>query len=173
MNKLGFISSCFTMVLLFLRFIPLGIYFGSQTNPWLGLNYHLEISIQLFNYNGQEIFLWGIFSDNSIKLWMDMHLLAFIFLSCIAFLSIIISFIGCLKEDEAGKKLIKANFYCLFAVVLFLIIGLPIYSDEILGAQLDYLDIFYYIDYGFYLILANLVIALIAIFAHPVVSYEM
>ncbi|MFO8019585.1 MAG: hypothetical protein R6U96_13240 [Promethearchaeia archaeon] len=173
MNKFGFISSFLTTVLLFLRFIPLGIYFGSDTYPWLGFNSHLEIPIQLFKIEGQDIFLWGIFSNNSVNLWFNINYLAFTFLSCLALAAILLSFIGCLKESETGKKLIKANFYCLFVIVIFLLVGIPIYSKEILGGQLGYLDIFNYIDYGFYIILANLIVALVAIYTHPVISYEM
>ncbi|MGV9198468.1 MAG: hypothetical protein ACOC44_17215 [Promethearchaeia archaeon] len=161
------------MVLLFLRFIPLGIYFGSEANPWLGFNYHLEIPVQIFTCKGQNIFLWGIFSDNTIMFWFDIDILTFGFLSCLALAAVLFSFIGCFKENEVGKKLITANFYCLLAIVIFLVIGIPIYSEKILGTQLEGLDIFLYLDYGFFIILINLIIALIAIYGHPVVSYEM
>ena len=80
----------------------------------------------------------------------------------------ILSLIGCTKDNSSGKRLIAINFYALLAISLFIIIGIPIYSQELIGTELNFLDIFFRLNFGFYFLIADLVIAAIAYGNHPI-----
>jgi len=179
MNKFGFISCVITWVLFLLQFIPLGIvigvegptslwfgqYFNIINNPWMSSS--AQIPLELFNYGNQQVFLWGVIQGGSIILWHEIHLFGFIMLFSLSLLTGILSLIGCGKNNQGGKKLIAINFYILLVIFLFVIIGIPIFSQELLGAAFEFLDIFFILNYGFYILLLDLIVAAIAYGNHP------
>ena len=180
MNKFGFLSSILTFVLFLCMFIPLGLEIGVEgtisvwlgkifditTNPWIGA--HVHIPIELINYGNQQVFLWGIVQGGNIYLWYEIHILGFILLFCLSLVSAVLALVGSVKESLGGKKLIAFNSYAILTIFLFVIIGIPIYSKEILGSSMNFLDIFFLLNFGFYLLLIDLICALIAYPIHPV-----
>lgn len=179
MNKFGFISSIFSLILFFLQFIPLGLYYGEETltnswlavylgiegNPWLA--FHTKIPIELFNYEGKKLYVWGMISNGKLHIWYEIDLLTFFMLFVLTFLAGFLALIGCAEENKQGKKLMNINFLALLTVFLYSIIGIPVYSKTILDHQLGFMDIFFYLNFGFYMLLFDLILALIARFKHP------
>lgn len=180
MNKFGFISSILTWILLLMQFIPLGIiigvegptsfwfgqYFNILNNPWMSSS--AQIPLEIFNYGNQQVFLWGIVQEESIKLWYEIDVLGLLIVLLPSLLAGTLSLIGCAKENQGGKKLIAFNFYALLIVIVFIIIGLPLYSQELLGGWFEILDLFFVLNYGFYILLLDLILAAIAYGTHPV-----
>ena len=72
------------------------------------------------------------------------------------------------REDQTGKKLMNANFIILLVIFLYTITGIPIYSEEIFGNKFGYFEIFFYLKYGFYILLINIIIAGIGYFTHTI-----
>ena len=166
MNKFGFISGLLSAVLIFLPFIPVGIYFGTETNPWLGFNYYIQFPISIVRFGNMEIFLWGFLIDSSINLWFLVNIVSFIFLTIPGVLTVIFSFIGSFKEDDLGKRFI------LF-MILYTLIGFTIYSNEIFGIGFAIGEIFNYLDYGFFILILNFIISVIAYITHPVIEVNL
>lgn len=165
MNKYGFISLILTLVLFFLQFIPLGIYFQFE-NPFI--NCYERIPIQLITYQDNQLFIWGIVTDGVFQNWFEVNVLTGIFFLVILPLAGILTIFGFWKENQTGKKLMSVNFIGLLLVLLYSIIGIPIYSEEILGVQFGYYDIFLYINYGYFILLVNLIFATIGYIKHPI-----
>jgi len=184
MNKFGFISAFLTLVLFLFQYIPLGLYFGSEgpiytwlseffgfsTNSWI--NSFVQISIEIFSYQGKQIFLFGMSTNGTLQLWFDIHFLTFLILFIITPLTILLAFIGCAKENTSGKKLINTNFFLVLLIFLYCIIGIPIYTKEILGIQFGFMEIFFYLHFGFYILLIDLIMAAIAKSKHPLQDKE-
>lgn len=168
MNKFGFISFLLSLFLLIFPYLPLGLYFGSETNPWLGIHSYVKVPVHLLDFQGQRLFPFGIITDTGLEFWFQVNFLAFFFLFILLILSVFFSGIGFLMENERGKRLIHFNFFALLFIILFFLIGISIYSEQILGNQFIFFDIFRYIYFGFYILLGNLTIALIAYLKHPI-----
>ena len=180
MNKFGFLSSILTWVLFLLQFIPLGLIIGVEgpTSFWFGQYFNInnntwmsssvQIPLELFNYGNQQVFLWGIIQGGNISLWYEVHIIGFVMLFSLLLITGILSLIGCAKDSQTGKKLIAFNFFVLLAIILFVIIGIPIYSQELLGAKLEFLDVFFSFNFGFYILLIDFVLAAIAYGNHPI-----
>jgi hypothetical protein len=111
--------------------------------------------------------MWGINGGGGVLHWFAIHSLTGIFFMVLLPLSGILTIFGFWKEDQTGKKLMNANFILLLVIMLYSIIGIQIYSEEIIGVQFGYFDIFLYLDYGFYLLLLNVIIAAISFWKHP------
>ena len=165
MNKFGFLSLILTFVLFFLQFIPLGVYFQFE-NPFV--NSHVRIPIQLFTFQDNELFIWGMVPNGVFQNWFEVNILTGIFFLVLLPLAGILTIFGFWKENKTGKKLMNANFILLLVILLYSIIGIPIYSEEILGVQFNYFDIFSHLNYGFFILLINLILALIANIKHPI-----
>ncbi len=165
MNKYGFLSLILTFVLFFLQFIPIGFYFQFE-NPVV--NSYTRIPIQLFTYEEIQIFFWGIISNGTFRLWFDVNFLTGIFFLIFTPLAALFNLFGFWKENTTGKRLMNLNFVLLLTILLYSIIGIPIYSQEILGYQLGYFDIFFYLNYGFFILLINVIIAGIGYIKHPI-----
>ncbi len=165
MNKYAFLSLILTLVLFFLQFIPIGIYF-QLNNPLV--NSYTRIPIQLFTYEEIQIFFWGILSNGTFRLWFDVNFLTGIFFLIFTPIAAISNLFGFWRENKTGKRLVNANFVLLLIVLLYSIIGIPVYSDEIIGIQFEYFDIFYYLNYGFFILLINVIIAGIGYIKHPI-----
>jgi len=180
MNKLGFISGIITSMLVFLQFIPLGIYFGIEGSfsnwivAYLGIQNPLfdaysTLPLNLFTYESQSIFLWGMIINGNLYSWLEINILSFICLTVLSLICVILSFIGCVKRNKTGKRLLNLNLVVLIFIIIYSIIGIPIYSQELLGVQFGYFDIFLYLNYGFYIIIINLIIASFAYIKHPTI----
>ena len=166
MNKYGFLSLILTIVLFILQFIPVGFFFQFE-NPIV--NTYIKIPIQLFTYQDKQLFLLGVETNGSFQFWFEINFLTGIFLTILAPLAIFLNLFGFWRENKTGKKLMNANFVLLLAILLYSIIGIPVYSEEILGVdQFGYFDIFYYLNYGFFILLINVVIAGIGFGKHPI-----
>ena len=76
MNKFGFLSLILTFVLFFLQFIPLGVYFQFE-NPFV--NSHVRIPIQLFTFQDNELFIWGMVTNGVFQDWFEVNILTGIF----------------------------------------------------------------------------------------------
>ncbi|MFX1589977.1 MAG: hypothetical protein ACFFC1_17680 [Promethearchaeota archaeon] len=178
MNKFGFLSGIFTIILVLLQFIPLGLNFGVEgvSSIWL-LNYFgvsnpvlssfVKFPLEIVSYGDKQIYLWGMINGDELYLWFEINITAFIFLFVISIFIAIFSIIGSKKENSTGKKLTTFSFIAYIIIILYLIIGIPIYSQEILGIQFGYFDIFLYLNYGFYFLILNCILALIALLKHP------
>ncbi|MFO7795815.1 MAG: hypothetical protein ACQERB_13375 [Promethearchaeati archaeon] len=173
MNKLGFISGLLSAIIFFLPFIPVGIYFGSESNPWLGFNYYIQFPVSIVRFGNMQIFLWGFLLDSSINLWVLENIVSFIFLTIPGLLTVIFSFVGCFKEDELGKCFIYFTFFTNLFMILYTLIGFTIYSMEILGIELAIGEIFAYLDYGFFILILNFIISIIAYITHPVMEVNL
>ena len=132
------------------------------------MSYYIQIPIRLFTYYDKQIFIWGINFGGGVLHWFAVHTLTGIFYLVLLPLTGILTIIGFWKENETGKKLMNANFVLLLVIMLYSIIGIPIYSEEILGVQFGYFDIFLYLNYGFFILLINLVYAIIGYIKHPI-----
>jgi len=179
MNKFGFLSGIFTIILVFLQFIPLGFNFGVEgvSSIWVltyfGVNNpvlssFVRFPLELFSYGDRQIFLWGIIIGDELYLWFEINVLSFIFLFLISILTVILSIVGSIKENPTGKRLINFSLIALIFILLYSIIGIPIYSQEILGTQFGYFDIFLYLNYGFFILILNCILALFAYIKHPI-----
>ena len=173
MNKLGFISGLLSAILIFLPFIPVGIYFGTETNPWLGFNYYIQFPISIVRFGNMEIFLWGFLLNSSINLWFLVNIVSFIFLTIPGLLSVIFSFVGCFKEDDLGKRFMYFTFFTNLFIILYTLIGFTIYSREIFGIGFSIGEIFEYLDYGFYALIINFIISIFAYITHPVMEVNL
>ena len=165
MNKYGFISLILTLVLFFLQFIPIGLYFQFG-NPFM--NCYERIPIQLFTFQDRQLFIWGMETSGVFQNWFEVNILTGIFFLVLLPLAGILTIFGFWKENKTGKKLMNANFIFLLVILLYSIIGIPIYSEEILGVQFSYFDIFSHLNYGFFILFINLILALIAYIKHPI-----
>ena len=165
MNKYGFLSLILTFVLFFLQFIPIGYYFQFEKPV---VNSYTRIPIQLFTYEEIQIFFWGIISNGTFRLWFDVNFLTGIFFIIFTPLAALFNLFGFWKENTTGKRLMNLNFVLLLTILLYSIIGIPIYSQEILGIQFEYFDIFFYLNYGFFILLINVIIAGIGYIKHPI-----
>ncbi len=165
MNKYGFISLVLTLVLIFLQFIPVGFFFQFE-NPIV--NSYIKIPIQLFTFEDKQLFFWGIQSNGIFQFWFSINSLTGIFFIILTPLAILSNMLGFWRENKIGKKLMNANFVLLLIIFLYSIIGIPIYSGEILGSQFGYFDIFLYLNYGFFLLLINVIVAGIGFGKHPI-----
>jgi len=165
MNKFGFLTLILTFVLFFLQFIPLGVYFQLQY-PFV--NCHVRIPIQLFTYQNNQLFIWGIKTGGVFVHWFALNILTGIFFIVLLPLAGIITMFGFCKENRTGKKLILANFVILLAILLYALIGIPIYSLQIFGVQFGYFEIFLYLNYGFFILLIDLICATIGYIKHPI-----
>jgi len=178
MNKFGFLLGIFTLILVFLQFIPLGLNFGvgGVSSSWLltyfgvsnpVLSSFVKFPLELITYGDRQIFLWGMIFGDELYLWFEINILTFIFLFVISILIAIFSIIGSKKENSIGKKLILFSLIAYIIIILYLIIGIPICSQEILGIQFGYIDIFLNLNYGFYILILNCILALVAYLKHP------
>jgi hypothetical protein len=79
----------------------------------------------------------------------------------------ILAAIGFLFENEKGKKLILYNNNVLIIVIVYLLIGIAIYSKDIFNKQFIF-DTFLYLDLGFVILLADQILALCAYYTHPI-----
>ena len=61
------------------------------------------------------------------------------------------------------------NFLSLLFIILYSILGFTIYSEEIFGVKFGLLEVFSYLDYGFYILLLNLILSFIAFIKHPLI----
>jgi len=165
MNKYGLISLLLTCVLLLLQFIPLGFYFQFEAPL---VNSYIRIPIQLFTYQDKELFIWGMVTNGIFQNWFDLNILTGIIFLVLLPLTGIVTIFGFWKESQTCKKLMNVNFVLLLVILLYSIIGIPIYSEEILGVQFNYFDIFSHLNYGFFILLINLILALIAYIKHPI-----
>ncbi|MFX0058104.1 MAG: hypothetical protein ACFE8J_07365 [Candidatus Heimdallarchaeota archaeon] len=179
MNKFGFFLGIFTILMVFFQFIPLGINFGVQgvSSIWMLtyfgvknplLSSFFKFPLEIFTYGNRQVFLWGMIIDDELYPWFEMNILSFIFLFIISLFIAILSIVGSIKENLLGKRLITISLIALIIVFLYSIIGIPIYSQEILGTQFGYFDIFLYLNYGFFVLVLNLILALIAYIKHPI-----
>ncbi|MHA1149045.1 MAG: hypothetical protein ACTSR8_12475 [Promethearchaeota archaeon] len=180
MNKYGFLSAILTFILLFFHFIPIGIYFkpGGDISLWLlqffGINensffnYYESIPVDLFHYRNKQVYISGILSGDSFTLWHQIHLFTFFLLFILTVISGIITLIGCTKENKNGAKLMSFNLYALLLIILYILIGIPIYSRVLIDVQFKYLDIFYYLSFGFYILIIDFILALEAKKNHPI-----
>ncbi len=180
MNKYGFISGVFTFILLFFQYLPLGIYFergdlvyiwifkylNLDSNPWF--TSYAKIPTQIFHYDGKKIFLLGFVAGRNMQLWYQIHILSFIVLTIFPLIAFIETWIGCSLEKKNGKTLMKFNFYFLLTVMLYCVLGITIYSKEILNLNLSYYDFLFHLDYGFYILLIDLIFAVISVVKHPI-----
>ncbi|NVM34660.1 MAG: hypothetical protein HWN81_03630 [Candidatus Lokiarchaeota archaeon] len=165
MNKYSFISLMITLVLLFLQFIPIGIYFQFE-NPFI--NCYERLPIQLFTFQDRQLFIWGMETSGVFQNWFEINILTGIFFLVLLPLTGILTIFGFWRENQTGKKLMNANFILLFVILLYSIIGIPIYSEEILGVQFSYFNIFLYLNYGFFILLINIIFAIIGYIKHPI-----
>ncbi|TXT63058.1 MAG: membrane protein of unknown function [Promethearchaeota archaeon] len=168
MNKFGFISGILASIVLLLPFLPIGIYFGSASNPWLGFNFYVQFPVSIVRYGNMEVFLWGTLTNSSINFWVLSNIITFIFLTIIGILSVIFSFVGCFKEDKLGKRFMNFVLLANLFLILYILIGFTIYSREIFGTTFGLVDIYYHLDYGFYIIVLNLIISIAAFITHPI-----
>ena len=179
MNKYAFLSGCFTLMLLFLEFIPLGIIFGTPglfsnwvlnylgfSNPFM--SYYDSLSLALMNYSEYEIYLWGMIQNGTIYSWIAIHPLTFILLFVLSILAILTSFIASSKSTKFGKRMANLNLICIWAIFGYILIGIPIYSQEIIGIQFNYFDIFFYLDFGFYLLSIDSILSIFSYVNHYV-----
>jgi len=180
MNKLGFISGIITSILVFLQFIPLGILFGVEGSfsNWLVAYFGIQnplfdsystLPLNLFTYGNRSIFLWGMIIDGNLYSWFEINILSSFLLFILSLTSIIFSFIGCKKNSKKGKRLLNLSLVILIFVIIYSIIGIPIYSQEILGVQFGYFDIFLYLNYGFYFLILDIILASFAYIKHPTI----
>ncbi|MEE9379348.1 MAG: hypothetical protein V3V33_15090 [Candidatus Lokiarchaeia archaeon] len=132
------------------------------------MNCYERIPIQLFTYQDKELFIWGIVTNGVFQNWFEVNILTGILFLVLLPLAGILTIIGFWKENKTGKKLMNVNFVLLLVILLYSIIGIPIYSEEILGVQFSYFDIFSHLNYGFFILLINLILALIAYIKHPI-----
>ncbi len=165
MNKFGFLSLILTLALLFMQFIPLGFYFQFQ-NPFV--NFYTTIPIQLISYQNSHLFFLGIITNGLFQTWFKVNLLTGVFFIVLMPLAAVLVLLGFCKENQTGRKLILVNLIILLAIILYLIIGIPILSQGIFGTLIDYLEIFIHFNYGFYVLLLNLIIAAISYWKHPI-----
>ncbi len=180
MNKFGFISSIFTFILLVFQYFPLGLYFGKGDNIYLWLIKYLnegsnpwitsyaKVPLQIFHYNSKNIYLWGIVSDGNLQLWYEIHILSFFFLALLPFVAVLLAWIGCAKEKKSGKTLIKVNFYFILFAMVYCVLGITLFSKDILGFNVSFYDFLFHLDFGFYLLFIDLIFALIAVINHPI-----
>lgn len=177
MNKYAFLSGCFTLMLSLLEFIPLGVIFGSPGlfSNWIltyfGLSnpimtYYGTLSLALMNYGDYEIFLWGLTQHGTLYSWLEIHLLTFIFLFILSILAILASFIASAKATKFGKRMASLNLIFMWCIFGYFCIGIPIYSQPIIGIQFNYFDIFYYLNFGFYLLSFNSVLSIFSYIKH-------
>ena len=179
MNKFAFLSGILTLILLFFQFIPLGIIFGSSgsisnwllacfglTNPFI--NYYSTISLELMSVGDYQVFLWGIINNGTLYTWIEIHFITFLFLFCVSILSIITSFIASGKENKLGQRMCNFSLFFIGVIFAYFLIGIPIYSNLIVGIELGYFNIFYYLNFGFYVLLLDLCITVISRIKHPI-----
>ncbi|MFX0155240.1 MAG: hypothetical protein ACFE9Q_12030 [Candidatus Hodarchaeota archaeon] len=107
-------------------------------------------------------------TNGVFQTWFEINLLTGVLFIVLMSLAAIVVLVGFWKENKTGKKLILVNFIVLLTILLYLIIGIPMLSQEIFGTQIDYLDIFIYLNYGFYILLLNLIFAAISYWKHPI-----
>ena len=168
MNKYGLISCILTLVLIFASYIPLGIIFGVGNNPIFGLNSHIKIPIPLFNYNNNRIFTWGMITEEGpAHLWVFYNIPTFIFLGILPILACISVALGSVLKIERSKKLIMYNLNALIIVIIYCIIGISIFSEQLFGNQF-LLDIILYTAAGFYILIADVIFAGIAYIKHSI-----
>lgn len=168
MNKLGFLSSIIFFLAYFFPFLPLGIYFDSKPNLLFGVNSYFQMELNLFHFENTQIFLWGIISDEGAFFWHEVDLITTIFFLIIGLLGGTLTLMGSFKETETGKKITKVGTAFLMVVFLYSIIGFPIYSNQLVGIQLNYVEIFLHLYYGFYFLLISTVLSIIARIKHPI-----
>ena len=150
MNKAGIISFILTLLLLLALYIPYGFIFGS-----------------FINYNNNRIFMLGIiFDDGSARFWLGYNLLSFLFLTILPISLLISVLIGSIIDSEKSRKLVMYNLNGLIIVIIYVIIGISIYSEEIFGAQI-LLDIIFFIDYGIVVFAIDIIFAAIAFVTRP------
>ncbi len=173
MNRLGLISAIITLLTLFLPFIPIGIYFWNEVSSTAEVDSFIKLPVSLVNFNNNQYFLWGILNQDGFNFWVNSSsmpfIISFIFLSILGLLAIIFSLVGSTKKDSLGKRLMSYNFLSLFFIILYSILGFTIYSEEIFGVKFGLLEVFSYLDYGFYIILLNLILSFIAFIKHPLI----
>lgn len=178
MNKFAFLSGLLTLLLLFFQFIPLGIMFGSNgaisnwiltyfglTNPFI--SHYSAISLELMTIGDYQVFLWGIINNGILYSWLEIHFVTFIFLFCLSLLSIITAFIASGKENKLGRRMSNFNLVFIGVIFAYFLIGIPIYSNLIIGIELGYFNIFYYLNFGFYVLLLDLILAIVSKIKHP------
>ncbi len=180
MNKFGFISSLFTLALFFLEFIPLGLsigvsgetsswllqIFGFSTNPWMRA--YAQFPLEFFNNGNIRIFIWGIISNGHLRLWYEIHLISFIVLFLLGFIKGIATFIGSLMETKAGKNIMLFNFIALIIIIIYIVIGIPFFSVDIIGTSIDILGFIDYLEIAFLLLLFDLLLSYYAFNHHPI-----
>jgi len=180
MNKFALLSGICTLLLVFFQYIPIGLYFaeGGEISIWMFkvfnitenpiLNHYVQLPLNLFHIGDAKIYLFGIVSSDYSLLWLDIHMLTFIILFVFSLLGGILSLIGCAKESKTGKKLVNANFYLILTVLIYSLLGISIYSQDILNESLQIIELFYYLGFGFYFLLFTLIISIIAKYKHPI-----
>jgi ABC-type amino acid transport system permease subunit len=128
----------------------------------------VRIPIQLITYQNIHLFILGITTNGVFQTWFEVNFLTGVFFIVLLPLTTVILLIGFCKENKTGKKLVFGNFFILLIVYFYLIIGIPILSQEIFGNPIAFLDIFTHFDYGFYILSLNLIISAIGYWKHPI-----
>ncbi|MHA1455977.1 MAG: hypothetical protein ACTSR5_08355, partial [Promethearchaeota archaeon] len=99
---------------------------------------------------------------------IEIHLVTFIFLFCLSILAIITAFIASGKENKLGQRMSDFNLVFVGVIFAYFLIGIPIYSNLIIGIELGYFNIFYYLNFGFYVLLVDLILAIVSKIKHPI-----
>jgi len=114
-----------------------------------------------------QVFLWGIIDNGTLYTWLEVDFVTFLFLFCLSLLSIITAFIASGKENKLGRRMSNFNLALIGTIFAYFLIGIPIYSNLIIGMELGYFDIFYYLNFGFYVLLLDLILAIVSRIKHP------
>ena len=180
MNKFGFLSCLLTFCLFFLEFIPLGIQigasgatsswllniFGVSTDPWIRA--YAQFPLEFYNDGHVKLFIWGIISNGTLHLWLEVHILSFIVLFVLSFVRGIVTLIGSLKQTKAGKRMMLFNFIALIIIITYILFGLPFFSLEITGTSLNLLGFIDFLEIAFLLFLLDLLFSYYALNHHPI-----
>ncbi|MFX1570776.1 MAG: hypothetical protein ACFFCV_20755 [Promethearchaeota archaeon] len=110
----------------------------------------------------------GVITNGVFQTWFEANLLTGVLFIVLMPSATILIIVGFFKENPIGKKLMLFNFIIIIIIILYIIIGIPILSLEILGTFINILDIFIFLNYGFYILILDLIIAIIGYWKHPI-----
>lgn len=163
MNKIGFCSGILSIIISFLQSIPLGIYFDS------GISSYTSISLSMFSNNNVDFFIWGTIDQLTlvVQSWLEVNLITFCMLNLFMIITGIITIVGSTMERMSGKAIMSLNSLLILIVIIYISIFIPLNSIELIGITIDFMGLFTSLGNGYYILIINVILALVAIRSHP------
>ncbi|MCK4238137.1 MAG: hypothetical protein KAX33_03380, partial [Candidatus Lokiarchaeota archaeon] len=123
----------------------------------------------MFSNNNVDFFIWGTIDQSTlvVQSWLEVNLISFFMLNLFMIITGIITIVGSTIERMSGKAIMSLNSLLILIVIIYISIFIPLNSIELIGITIDFMGLFTSLGNGYYILIINIILALVAIRSHP------